>query len=507
MKNLLILSLLISFGISTAQNSHTFTTRLDYVFPGFDATNEEMIFAKHYIPSKYSANTKNSLIHFPMYISGQSGFSFVNDNQFITIENIDLENNFSMNHLDYYGYGNSIQTLYDKVELKKIDRAPLTILGKSCNHYEVLTTLEGEAQPSDFVLCIDEQNEIDNTTFLLPKQEGTQVKGLILAVTSPEGNDNERILLKSITPVNSTIQFDLEKELAAYQVKKDSIEKLYNTEYPIDSVAMATTEAVPYYYDDYMTQPKFCDYVEYYDLKFESEEAYNVTSSYMSNLCSYSYYLKRGDEEKYKSFVLKEIKGMKKNMPKSGLISKKDAQLFYEFLKKDIEAMKLSKPLTEAEIKALEGEYAAEDAAIAAAEAAVEAAAAVEAIEILGPDDVYDPYVPTYESSYKTLKPEDSNFAVTGLTEESPYWKGMPGYCKKMDTIVPKFSNEELTKRARNYAGQICDMYLGEFEGSGVWYKGTLDAIRSEQLYFNNNRDKFSKKDRELLDEFLNTLE
>lgn len=504
MEKTISLLVILFFGISMAQNSHTFTTRLDYVFPGFDGTNEEMIFAKHYIPSQYSEKAKNSLIHFPMYISGQAGFSFVNDNQFITIENIDLENNFSMNHLDYYGYGNSVQILYDKVELKKIDRAPLTVLGKICNHFEVITTLEGEVQPTDFVLCIDEQNEIDNTTFLLPKQEGTQIKGLVLAVTSPEGNENERILLKSITPVNSTIQFDLKKELAAYQVKKDSIEKLYNTEYPVDSVAMATTEAVPYYYDDYMTQPKFCDYVEFYNLKFESDEAYNVTSSYMSNLCSYSYYLKRGDEEKYKSFVLKEIKGMKKNLPKSGLISKKDAQIFYEFLKKDIEAMKISKPLTEAEKKARDAEYAIEDAAIAAADAA---AAAVEAIEIQGPDDVYDPYVSTYESSYKDLKPEDSNFAVTGLTEESAYWKGMPAYCKKMETVIPKFSDEELTKRARNYAGQICDMYLGEFEGSSVWYKGTLDAIRAEQMYFNNHRDKLSKKDKQLLDEFLNNLD
>lgn len=474
---------------------------MDYAFPAIEGINEEVVFAKHYIPSVYSESTKNSLIYFPIWTSGQAGYTFIDGNQFINVQNADLENNFSIQQMDYYGYGKAVDTPYDKVELKKIEREPLTVLGKTCNHYDVLITKDGEAQPSDFVLCIDETSEIDNTSFLLPKQEGKQIKGLVLAVTSPEGNENERILLKSIHSVASTIQFNLDKELAAYQVRKDSLQKVEEEEELAWEATDMAADAYDSYYN-YMTQPKFCDYMDFYKLKFSSDDASTMASSYLGSICSYTYYLKRGDEEKYKEFALKEIKGMKKNLPKTGLISKKDAEMFYEFLKKDIEAMELTEPLTQEEIAAenaaLDAEYAANLAAAEAAEAVSDAA---------GIYDEYEPYVYDYHSTYQTLQPEDSSFAVTSLNEDSNYWKGMPVYCKKLETIVPQFSDEEITKHAKNYAGQICDMYLGEFEGTSVWHKGTLDAIRSEQLYFNNNRDKFSKKDRELLNEFLNNLD
>src|SRR5690606_17886293 len=135
----------------------------------------------------------------------------------------------------------------------------------------------------------------------------------------------------------------------------------------------------------------------------------------LGSLCNYTYYLKRGDEEKYKAFALKEIKSFKKNAPKSGLMSKKDAQLFYEFLKKDLDALEVSKPLTAEELAAQEVAYAAD--------------AAVEAAEVVVYDDGLV-YVPEYQSVYKPMKPEDSDFAVTTLSETSVYWKGMPAYCK-----------------------------------------------------------------------------
>ncbi len=496
MKKIVSISLLMLFGMVMAQNSYNFSYRLDYTFPKAEGLSTDMIFAKHYIPAKFSEKTQNSLINFPTYMSGKSEYSFLSGNQMISIQNLDLENNFVITDLEYYGYGKTVEALYDKVELRKIERTSLTILGKSCNHYEVIATLDNEQKPSDFVLCIDETNEIDNVSFLLPKQEGKQIKGLVLAVTSPEGSENERIILTSISPVNSTIHFNLEKELAAQKVRQDSIDKLYAEEgnWAADSTAVAADPYYDSYYENYMTQPKFCDYSELYNLEFEDENAFSFGSSYIGTLCNYTYSMKRGEEEKYKNYALKEIKGIKKNAVKAGFIGKKDAQMFYEFLKKDIEAMKVTKPLTAAELSA--------QAAVDAANAAVEAVAYADEY-----DYSMDVYVPEYQSVYKPMKPEDSNFAVTSLSDTSGYWKGIPTYCKKISTVIPKFSDGELTKHATNYAGQICDMYLGEFEGSGVWYKGTLDAIRSEQMYFNNNRDKFSKKDKELLDEFLNNLD
>ncbi len=489
MKNLLIFSVLIFSGFLSAQNSHTFNYRLDYKFPGLDPSMSDMIFARHYIPAQYSEQSKNSLVHFPIFMANQAGYSYVNENQLIQVENSDLENNFNIVKTDLYGYGEPVETLYEKVELNKIDRAPLNVLDRTCNHYEVISTKEGQTKITDFVLCIDETSEIDNVSFLLPKQEGKQIKGLVLAVTSPEGNENEKVLLSSINKINSTIHFDLKKELADYQVKKDSISALY----PEEEVAWDEATAVEEYYDyyNYMTQPQFCNYSELYTLKFEDENSISFATSYISSLCNYSYYMKAGDEEKFKTFALKEIKGVKKNGPKSGLISKKDANLLYDFLKKDIDAMEKSTPKTQEDF--------AVEAAVVAADEALEAVAAY--------DYSQDYYVGHYESEYESLTPESMNFAFETLSANSAYWKAMPAYCKNMDTVIPKFSNEELSKHAKNYAGQICDMYMGEFEGSSVWYKGTLDAIRAEQIYFNNNRDKFSKKDKELLDEFLNNLD
>lgn len=496
MKKLLILCFSILSGLMLAQNTYNFNYRLDYIFPGFESEYPDMIFTRHYIPAEFSEENKNSLLHFPIFIGFQAGYSFLNGNQLIQVENTNLENNFTIGGYGLYGLGETIQTLYEKVELRKIDRTSENILGKSCNFYEVITTLDGEIKPSDIVLCVDETHEIDNLSFLLPKQEGKQIKGLVLAIASPDDKDYEKIILSSIEKINSSIHFDIDKEIADYQVKVDSIKNLLADEnVSWDEAITEQTEgydAYDYYdYHNYMTQPQFCNYSELYNLKFEDETSISFATPYISSLCNYTYYMKAGDEEKYKKFALKEIKGVKKNAAKSGLINKKDANLLYEFLKKDIEAMKKSTPKSQEDF-AVE---AAADAVVAAAEEAVEY------------DYFADYYVDSYKSEYMNLTPEMMNFAFETLSADSPYWEGMPSYCKEIDSIIPEFSNQEISKHAKNYAGQICDMYMGEFYGSNVWYKGTLDGIRAEQMYFNKNRDEFSKKDKKLLDEFLDKLD
>src|SRR5690606_33218857 len=190
---------------------------------------------------------------------------------------------------------------------------------------------------------------------------------------SPDDKDYEKIFLSSIEKINSSIHFDIDKELADYQTKADSIHKLLTDENTSWDEAIAEQAegygAYDYYdYYNYMTQPKFCNYSELYDLKFEDENSISFASPYISGLCNYTYYMKAGDEEKYKKFALQEIKGVKKNGPKSGLISKKDANLLYDFLKKDIEAMEKSTPKTQEDFLV----EAAADTVVAAAEEAVE---------------------------------------------------------------------------------------------------------------------------------------
>lgn len=487
-----------------AQETHTFKYRLDYKLEGVDADEASYFSGKHFLPEKFTDKSKYSLVIFPYFsLSSATEFSLIDGNKVIGVTNQDLDNTYKISSTNYYNYGESVRVLYDNVVLKKIDREPLKILERTCNHYQAFATMDGAPESDvDLIFCIDETSEIDNVSFLIQQKENP-VKGLLLAIAPTDEDKNERIALQKITNINSTIKIDVEKELAAYQIKKDSLDKIYNSyDSGIDvaaDTAYAVEAAAAYDYGDYMTQPEFCNYTGFYELTFEGENSFSVASTYMSNLCSNTYYLKKGDEEKFKKFALKEIKNLKKNYVKSGLMPKKDAEMFYDFLKKGLDALQKSKPKTAAEL-------AAEDAAMAA-----DAAAVAVAVDSAYYDDGYnyEPYVSDYESSYKTVTPDNSNFAIESLMEDtnSNYWKGMPTYCKKIDSVIPDFKDADLKKHAKNYAGQICDMYMGEFDGTSVWYKGTLDAIRAEQLYFNNNKDKFSKKDKELLDEFLNSLD
>ena len=471
---------------------------------GVESENLQYFSGKHYIPEKYTESSKNSLISFPfLSFSHENEFIFLDGNSAMIILNKDLENNFALSETSYYDSRDLVEVLYDHAVLKKSDAEPLKILDRSCNQYQLFVEKNGEPETdANFSFCIDEANDIDNVSFLI-KQKSNPVKGLILAVGPSDLESEERIVLTKITPINSTIKFDAEKELALYKAKKDSLEQLYNGydydyETSVDSAyeaadaaAAVVDAAADYsYYDNYMNQPEFCNYTGFYDLRFEGENSFNIASTYISNLCSYSFYMKKGDEEKYKKFALKEIKTVKKNYSKSGLMSKNDAEIFYDFLKKDINSLQKSKPKTAEQLTV---EALADEAVV---------------VEPSNYEDSYDyePYVEEYVSSYTEMSPETSDYATTNLGSTSSYWKGIPKYCQKIDTLIPNFKNTDLKNHAKNYAGQICDMYLGEFN-SGVWYKGTLDAIRAEQLYFNNNKDQFSKKDQELLDEFLNSLD
>lgn len=500
MKNKLFL-VLIFLGINLfAQETHTFKYRLDYKLEGVDSDEFSYFNGKHFLPEKFTDQTKISLVIFPYFsLSTSADFSLIYGNKVIGIENQDLDNTYKISNSIYNDYGESVKVLYDYAVLKKTDKEPLRILDRTCNQYQVFAAMDGSPEADvDLVFCIDETSEIDNVSFLI-QQKDNPVKGLLLAIAPTDADKNERIALQKITNINSSIKINVDKELTAYQTKRDSIEKIYNSYGTGVDVATDTAyavEAAAYDYGDYMNQPEFCNYIGFYELVFEGENSYALASTYMSNLCSYGYYLKKGDEDKFKKFALKEIKTIKKNYVKSGLMPKKDAETFYQFLKKGLDSLQKSKPKTEA------------DLAVEAAEADASAYAVADSVYYEDGYN-YDVYVSDYSSEYKNVTPDTSNFAIESLMQDSNsnYWKGMPTYCKKIDSVIPDFKDVDLKKHAKNYAGQICDMYMGEFDGTSVWYKGTLDAIRAEQLYFNNNKDKFSKKDKELLDEFLNSLD
>ncbi|WP_128331247.1 hypothetical protein [Apibacter sp. HY039] len=120
-------------------------------------------------------------------------------------------------------------------------------------------------------------------------------------------------------------------------------------------------------------------------------------------------------------------------------------------------------------------------------------------------DEDYDINIPDYNSEYKISNLENTNLAVDQLEIDSPYWDGLPVYCKELDQKVSIFKNSSLREHARNYAGQLCDLYLSEIIEYSFDVKGTLDQIRYEENYFRNTV--FDKTDRKILDSFLNELD
>lgn len=496
--------LILPFTYLSAQENIKFAYKLDYSFPQNGNYEAAMNFGYHYIPETYSESNKISLLSLP-YLMGDLGYTLVDGNKIYHVNQSDLDNNFVLGTQlnPYYDNQTLVEELYQKIELRKLDKPSQTILEYTCHPYQIFISETGEdnLEDSNLIVCIDESNAIDNSSFIFPKQESNPVKGLILSISSTSDSESERVSLSKVSKVKTTIYFDKQNQLKNYQLRMDSIQKVRENEVPVD-IAMDTpidqvdNAYAAAYENNYVSQPKFCNYEGFYQLQFENENGYSVASSFLSNLCSYTYYMKAGEEEKYKSFALKEIKNMKKNLPKTGLVSKKDAQMFYDFLKKDIDDLKKSTQNSSVE----QTESYTEPAIDAVAYPA-------DTIAAIG-DSVYEeePYTVDYLSEYKKSTPEESTFAFKSNDSDAVYWKVLPKYCKNLENQIPKFSNQEITKHAKNYAGQICDMYLGEFQ-SGVWYKGTLDAIRAEELYFINQRENWSKSDQKLVVEFLNSLD
>lgn len=471
------------------QSKHTFTYQLEYSFVSEDSPSKSDFFVQHFVPEKFSETSKNSVLFMPSYkLDGAPGIIFLDENKAIEIQNKDLNNNFGFSSgLSFFNPGSHpIDTLYQKVELVKQTNGIQTILGKTCTNYLVKVTNDG-IESTNFLFCIDEKNEIDNTSFIFPKQEGNFVKGLVLRIAPFEGPKNEGINLIQIEKVNSTIQFDFAKEYTEYLAKKEELENEYAELIGEEDYAYEEDYS---FISEYANQPAICEFTGFFDLEFASDESMDLAYSYLSSLCSYSFAFKAGEEEKFKSLVLRDAKSATKNFRKEGLMTKKEANMLYDFIKKGFENLK------KAEI------IPAQDLAWTEEEALDTAA-----MEEWDEEDYLSFIIEPYESVYSNLKPEDTEFALTHLEAESPLWDVMPSYCKKIDSILPNFTNSDLKLHAKNYAGQICDMYLGEYLSENVWYKRTLDAIRAEQKYFSSVRGTLNNNDTKLLDEFLNSLD
>lgn len=120
-------------------------------------------------------------------------------------------------------------------------------------------------------------------------------------------------------------------------------------------------------------------------------------------------------------------------------------------------------------------------------------------------DDDYFYGVEKYESTYKNT-PEDPNYAISNIPNEK-LWDGLPKHCRNFEKDVPNLDNKEFRAHLTNYVGQMCDMYLTQSSSHNVGIKITLDEIRREVLYINENKEKLNKSDQKKVNQYLEKLD
>ena len=116
------------------------------------------------------------------------------------------------------------------------------------------------------------------------------------------------------------------------------------------------------------------------------------------------------------------------------------------------------------------------------------------------------PYIQEYVSTYKKENSVMANLSIDNPNSKN-ILKGTPQYCSNLHKDFPVFEHKEVARHLKNYAGQVCDMYLTQSYDETVDEKGTMDEIRREVLYLLDIRDKLSKSDKKKLDKYLNQLD
>lgn len=475
-------------GSMFGQEIHDFHYRLEYDFFETETNRVEKNFIQHYLPANYSDKTPNSLVNLSyLSILGNYNYVFIDGKNAVTVTPLDLGNNFTIPDFTLWEL-NPVEKIYDEVELVKMNKS-YQVLDRTCNFYHVKSQVIGNEVNDDFAICVDETHKIDNLSFIFPTQKGAPVKGLVLAISSPEeGMDKNIIKLSRIIENDIQIHFD-KAEIDLAKTKYAAWKSADDDFSGYDEVEADDYDGYDFY-SEYMEYPELCSKSKLYDLGLENESTLIFAENAILNICSYTYLFKRGEEDKFKKFAEAEIKSNLKNLTNSKLMSKKDSKLVRSYVEEEIKKIQKTDPAIPPVFLDY-SEYPEEDVAIG----------------IPYGYDSYEDFLEAYVSTYKTLNPEETDFAIQHLDEDSKLWTVLPAYCKKIDSIIPNFSNQEVKIHAKNYAGQICDMYLGEYAPSNVWYKGTLDGIRAEQNYFANKKDQLNNTDKKLLEEFLNSLD
>ena len=455
------------------------------------------------IPDDYSAYYDGKEMYFVNYISKDAllgtfdGFtneyasstSFNHQTFFIQKKRVfevianSLENRLSIKAPSYYeGIDEkSLQPYSDNfignIESIKNLNSTQTINGYKCNEYEVMTKNEYEQKP--VTICVDEKNQLNNTSYLLPK---ANLKGLLVRM---DAGDFNGFTIDKISTASAKISFDEKNEIEKFNEELAKRKKEYEEAYANATVDSAA--AVVDYPDNRYEDPL----MSYYS--YANSENANVNSIFNTVASLSSSLVNKDDDydgnlDYDRTKALKTAEGSSKQIikqyKKNGLINSSEAKELNKIFTKYYDDAKAFKIVQNTSY---------EDAS----DNTEEAAYAVT-------DSAYVTDVNPYESTYKT-----DNINVISLAVEnrdmSQYLKAAPEYCKDIKSKIPTFSDNQLGNLVYNYAGQVCDLYI--YESGSVSLSGTIDALRKSVLEINNKYDKLKKDDKEKLTTYLNSLD
>lgn len=408
---------------------------------------------------------------------------FVNNNKFFDVYTNSLDNKLSIK-IPYFYEGTPEEDLqpykndlFDSfVSIKKLSSSQ-TINGFKCNEYELTSnSLQNEEKKS--TLCIDENNSINNVSFMFPQ---AKIKGLLVRF---DAGDFNGLTIQNVSNSSAKISFDEKKEIDFFtkelSKRKEEYKKLY-----ADNVAVDTVAASDYYSPDNRYDDPINSYYNY-----QTSENTNVNNLF-NNIALLNYGLVYGDSDydgtpdydRSKSLKTAEASTNQilKQFKKNKLISKEELAELNKLFKKYFDDAKKFELIETSE--------------------AIDATAeTVDATEAYSAADLYSPY----ESTYKNVDTGIINLAIDN-PNVSDFLKIAPEHCKNLKDKIPAFSDQNLKKEVYNYVGQICDLYI--YNSGSVGLTETINSLRKSNLEIYNKYDQLSKEDKSKLNNFLNSLD
>lgn len=350
----------------------------------------------------------------------------------------------------------------------------------TCKNYDIVykqtVTDEGYSfEKGKDIICVDEKNAINNINFLLPNHN---LKGLLVFLKN-EGN-GITLNLSNIEKTNVTLTFDEKGETERYFVNiekaKKEYEDLLNSTEAATEATDLTMEDYPYVESNTYQHP-FCNFHTYYsDLENAPDAIYQIYNESCSEL-----YNENLDYKKYMKSAKKLINEKINFYQAMDLITKDEKKLIQNVNKKlfkDAESFKITKvesPVVDPNL--------------------YDTAEPVESY----PEEAIAGEI--YESNYKSVNIDPISLAMEATDIYKDY---IPNYCKKLE--VPAFTNKEFSLHVKNYFGQICDLYAIPYDGN-VAIKETIDSMRKSFLKINELKEKQTKQDQTLFDQYINNLD